>query len=106
MAVLTRDEYIRRIQERMSETPTDDEIAFLEDMTDTYDSLTPTGESVDWEAKYNELDATWRKRYTDRFNGDLSAVDDIEFIEHPGATVYEDEERPTRYEDLFVVEGK
>ena len=101
--VLNRDEFITRVQARMAETPTDEDISFLEDMTDTYDSLTPTNESVDWEAMYNELDATWRKRYTDRFNSTLDKVDDIEFIEHPDADGYEDEERPTRYEDLFIL---
>lgn len=44
---------------------TDDEaLSILEDVADTL-----TEEPEDWHEKYNQLDADWRKRYRDRFNG-------------------------------------
>ena len=44
---------------------TDDEaLSILEDVADTL-----VDEPEDWHEKYNQLDAEWRKRYRDRFNG-------------------------------------
>lgn len=42
----------------------DESLEILEDVADTL-----TDEPEDWHEKYNQLDADWRKRYRDRFNG-------------------------------------
>lgn len=69
MAVLSRDEYFAKLQERLAEDTTDEGIAFLEDMTDTYNDMEKRvkGDGVDWEKKYKELDDSWKKRYRHRF---------------------------------------
>jgi thiamine pyrophosphate-dependent acetolactate synthase large subunit-like protein len=62
--VLTKEEFLSKIKERIGENPTDEDISFVEDMTDTIDSLTQVD---DWQKKYEENDARWRKKYTERF---------------------------------------
>lgn len=68
MAVLTREDYLARIRERIGEDTSDTAIKFLEDMTDTYDSLKPQSEK-DWEKEYKNLDEQWRRKYMERFYG-------------------------------------
>lgn len=42
---------------------TDDEyIGYIEDFNDSIDE-----ESIDWKKKYDDLDNSWRERYTSRF---------------------------------------
>ena len=80
----------------------DEDIAFLEDMSDTYSDLeSRIGE--DWEMKYYALDQEWRQKYIDRFNGEVE--NDADFIKDPvGSDEEEIEyEKPKTYEDLFKV---
>lgn len=69
MSVRTREELITTVTSMFGESPTDEQISLLEDITDTVedyeDRLTDT---TDWKTKYEENDKEWRKRYTDRFN--------------------------------------
>lgn len=69
MSVLSKDDYFSRLHARLAEDKSDEGIAFLEDMTDTYLDLEnrAIGTGVDWEKKYKELDETWRARYRHRF---------------------------------------
>ena len=69
MAVLERDDFFARVQARIGEDSSDDAIAFMEDMADTYNAMEQkaTGDGVDWEKRYKELDESWKKRYTHRF---------------------------------------
>ena len=62
--VLTKEEFLSKIKERIGENPTDEDITFVEDMTDTIDSLSQGDE---WKKKFEENDAMWRKKYTERF---------------------------------------
>ena len=62
--VLTKEEFLSKIKDRIGENPTDEDIAFVEDMTDTIDSLSQGDE---WKKKFEENDAMWRKKYTERF---------------------------------------
>lgn len=80
MAVLSRDEYFNRLMDRVGTDTSDDAIKFIEDFTDTYNSITAGGGSTDdWEKKYKELDEAWRRRYTARFfSGDVFDVPDTE----------------------------
>lgn len=76
MAVLSRDEFFQKLHERMPNANADEDISFLEDMTDTYNDLENrvTNSNVDWERKYKENDAAWREKYKHRFfhGGDRS----------------------------------
>lgn len=66
MAVKTRDEILATIRARLGEDTSDDALAIIEDIDDTFKSY-ETSASEDWKSKYDELDSTWRKRYRDRF---------------------------------------
>lgn len=69
MSVLNREEFFAKLNTLLSEDTSDESIAILEDMTDTYNDMErkANGDGVDWEAKYKELDETWKKRYRHRF---------------------------------------
>lgn len=106
MAIKTKDELLNSIKEILGDnSTTDNAISLLEDLSDTYDSLQPKEdeeEKVDWEAKYNELDASWRKKYTDRFfqkNDDSEEQDD----QQGGASRTQEEMRAEEvsFDDLF-----
>lgn len=77
MAVLNREEFFARLDTRLANDTSDEGIAFLEDMTDTYNDLErkANGDGVDWESKYKALDESWKKRYRHRFfSGDTSGM--------------------------------
>lgn len=69
MAVRSREEILNSIRERVGEQNDDETIAFIEDVTDTFTDLETraNGDGVNWKEKYEENDASWRKKYTDRF---------------------------------------
>ena len=82
MAVLDRDNFFNRIRERLGDDDSEEALSYLEDMTDTWEDwehrANREGEE-NWEEKYNNLDAEWRKRYRDRFfNTPDGAEDDQE----------------------------
>lgn len=96
MAVSTKEDLIARISESFGENLSDDNISLLEDVADTIDSFS---DKEDWKTKYEENDASWRKRYKERFEG---KGDDI----HDDDTVIEPYDAPTKFEDLFTVESE
>lgn len=69
MAVLSREEYFNRLHEHLGTDSSDESIAFLEDMTDTYNDMESrrNNDGEDWEQKYHDLDKAWQKRYSNRF---------------------------------------
>lgn len=95
MAILNRDEFFSRIHEQVGTDTSDTSISFVEDMTDTYNSLESraNGDGEDWEKKYHDLDESWKKKYRHRFfnGGDRSVPDDRE-------------ETETRKEDITIDE--
>lgn len=57
----TPEELTRSLVELLGDRATEDvAISLLEDIADSIPS-------EDWEARYNELNNSWRKRYTERF---------------------------------------
>lgn len=72
MAVKTREEILKSFKTRLGENPDNDSISFLEDVTDTLDDFEKraNGDGTDWKTKYEENDANWRKKYTERFFSD------------------------------------
>ena len=106
MPVLSRDDYMTRIKSRFGESLTDDDVSFLEDMSDTYDDLAKRS-NEDYEKKYNdmitkydELDKSWRDKYTARFFGnDETSPDEVK--EEQTQDVQSDGEE-TDFEDLFT----
>lgn len=68
MAVLDRSQYFDRVRSIVGDRHDDDSIHFIEDMADTYESLsTRSASDIDWEKKYHENDQAWAERYRSRF---------------------------------------
>lgn len=96
MAVKTREELLASIRARVGEQTDDETIAFLEDVTDTLTDFETraNGGSEDWEQRYKDNDAEWRKKYTERF-----------FSNEPTKLTdpkpKDEEKNPKTFEDLF-----
>ena len=66
MAIVTKEDFIRRMNEKLGEDNSDEVLALIEDFSDTYDSLNVT-DTEDWKTKYEENDRAWREKYRNRF---------------------------------------
>lgn len=99
MAVLNRDDFMTRINERIGDDNSDDALAFIEDMTDTFDGLSSNNDKEKWEKKYNELDTMWRDKYKARFMSSGTSPKDVidEQIED-----IKDDGTETTFSDLFT----
>jgi len=69
MAILDKETLLQRLNERTQNDTSDEMLMFIEDMTDTLNDMSAKAENSggEWEQKYNELDASWKKKYRDRF---------------------------------------
>lgn len=69
MTFLLRDDYFKRVNEIVGDNTSDEALSFIEDMTETYDTLESRKKDneIDWEQKYKENDEAWRKKYRQRF---------------------------------------
>lgn len=98
--IKNKEELLSAFAELIGENNSDEVIAFLEDLTDTFDDF---GErlSEDWKSKYEENDRDWREKYTKRFYSgpDEEVVEEIEVIK-PDET----ESSVLEFEDLFEKE--
>ena len=99
MAVKTMEEILESLRGRFGDDPTDDDIAMLEDITDTFtDFEEKTSDATKWKNKYEENDKAWKKKYSDRFfskdDGNNDNSDDSD----------EPEDKPMKtFDDLFTV---
>lgn len=95
MAVKTREELLESIRTRVGEQTDDETISFLEDVTDTLTDFETraNGNGENWEQRYKDNDAEWRKKYTERF----FSSDPTE----PPVTKEPTETNPKTFEDLF-----
>ena len=91
----SKDELLAALRGVLGENQTDEAIALIEDVTDTFDAPTE-----DWEQKYKDNDAAWRKKYTDRFfsSGD---VDQGSGSNTETVINSDEEQKPLTYDDLF-----
>lgn len=87
MAKVTFDELRQQINAVVGERQDDEALNLLENAADTLNA------DEDWRAKYETVDAEWRKRYRDRFNGKGEEKEEPEEEE-------EDNEKIT-FDDLF-----
>lgn len=97
MAVKTREEILESLRGRFGEEPTDDDIAMLEDITDTFtDFEEKTNDATNWKNKYEENDKAWKKKYSDRFFSKDGGENNL---------IYEPDEPETMksFDDLFTV---
>ena len=97
MSVLSRDDYFNTIQSIAGTDTSDRMLSFIEDMTDTYNDLEhrASGDGVDWEQRYHELDESWKAKYKQRFfsGGGTSVV--------PHNEPPEEKPKDIDYDDLF-----
>ena len=112
MAVRSKDEIMQMIRDRIGESADDDTIHFVEDVTDTLEDYERrTGTAAEGAKRYNDNDAEWRKRYTERFFSPAPAGDkNINPYQDPAASPDPDpedpagHEAPKTYEELFTTE--
>ena len=98
MAIKSKAELLAVIQERFGGDTTDEVLAFIEDVNDTFTDLeTKANGESNWETKYKENDAAWRKRYRDRFfdGGDNPAPQPKDPFEEPETS------KTKTFEELF-----
>lgn len=100
MAIKTKDEIIKMVADRIGDDNSDEAIAFLEDVSDTFDDLearvSERADGEDWEARYRENDAAWRQRYKERFFNSVESEDP-----QPKKASEEEEVKNYTYEELF-----
>lgn len=98
MAVKTRDEIMEAIRKRIGEDTSDEAISLLEDVTDTFtDYETRVADKTDWKTKYDNLDASWRKKYMDRFSGKTG-----EEVKKEQEEQIKDDSEPRTFDELFT----
>lgn len=104
MAVRTITEILESVQTRLGDDTSDEAIAFVEDITDTLNDFeSKTKDEEDWKKRYEENDASWRKKYKDRFFGKGKPSE--EEIEDEFEDNEEVEEKTVKtFEDLFKTE--
>lgn len=108
MAVITKDDLLARVSGYIGEDDSDDAIGLLEDVSDTLNDFEARS-GTDWEKKYNENDANWRKRYMERFRSidvDKDTADQVEVVQQPeseATETHDDGENPEEItiDDLF-----
>lgn len=67
----TKDELLAALKGVLGDNQSDEAIALIEDVTDTFEAP-----AEDWEQKYKDNDAAWRQKYTERFfAGDVDQGD-------------------------------
>lgn len=97
--VKSKEELLASIKERLGEDSSDEAIALVEDITDTYDDMaTRVTEAGDWKSRYEENDALWRQKYRDRF---FNVPDGVDYQQEDEAE-YEETETPKTFDELFT----
>ena len=92
MAVISKEDLLKRISERIGDDNSDEALSLLEDVSDTIKDFEER-DSEDWKAKYEENDAKWRKKYRDRFENRAPNIEEKE--------EKEDTIEVKSYDDLF-----
>lgn len=96
MIIESREEYLRRVGERVGDSAED--IAFLEDMTDTYDNLVSLSDG-DTITRLTQENEELRRKYRERFFSPAADPDP-----EPDEPEEPDEEIKTKFEELFEEE--
>lgn len=99
MAVLTREQFMEKLNTLTDGKTDDDTLTMIQDFSDTFKSIEEKEdvEAVrgEYEEKLKTLDDTWRNKYRDAFfNGAEEKKDEEEEEE-------EEKEEPHTYEELF-----
>lgn len=103
MAVRDRDYILAGVKQMIGDNTSDEAIALMEDITDTItDYETKVADKTDWKAKYDEVDASWRRKYIERFSGKTGEENKNEQEEQ-----FKDDGEIRSFDELFTErEGK
>lgn len=104
MAVVKLTDLIKALSDKFGETPDDDALAIIENVTDTFNDVSGKVND-DWlqekarlEQAVIDKDNEWRKKYTERFmSGNPSDDKDIEYVQQEDKTP----ETEITIDDLF-----
>lgn len=90
MIIAGREDYIKRVSDYVGDRSEDADLSFIEDMSDTYDSIATQTAEIE---RLRSENADLRQKYKERFSGSRTQEDD---------KPEEVEELPKRtFEDLF-----
>lgn len=104
MAVRSKEEILSAVKGTVSDLTTNESIALMEDISDTYDDLLSkqNNDSEDWQKKYEENDKEWRRKYVERFESSAPQGEQNDNSLLPTVPENETEDNePQSYEDLF-----
>lgn len=96
MSVLNREEMLNKVQQFIGEDKSDEAIALLEDINDTFaddtnqelQTLRNTNQRLEQEKE--EIDKNWREKYKSRFfDGEINNNDDDDIDDTPKKLSYE-----------------
>jgi hypothetical protein len=95
MAIKSRDELLKSLNALIGDNSTDENLAILEDVTDTLkDYEEKTADQTEWKTKYEQNDADWRKKYRERFmSGETIKEEQEEDVEK--------DSKPLTFDSLF-----
>lgn len=110
MAVRKVEEIMESLKTYTKDRTDDDTLAFVEDMTDTINSLNDTTDwksKMDesdraWQKKLNDKDTEWRNKYKERFFSAEQPDTDQSETDQSGSNRREEPKKKTKFEDLFT----
>lgn len=96
MAIVSKEDLIKRLSEKFVDDNSDEVIQLTEDLSDTLNDFeSRVNDTEDWKTKFEENDIMWRNKYKDRFL-EPSDSNDNESQEQDG-----DENINVTFNDLF-----
>lgn len=100
MAVVSKEEILEAIKNKIGEDNSDETIALLEDISDTLNDYdTKTKDNTEWKTKYEENDKAWRERYKNRFFNNEGDDDEQGGKDIPDELLGD---TPTSFDSLFA----
>lgn len=98
MAVLTRDELTNMLADRFADTEDENDIAFMENITDTFDDLQTNANATQLRELQDRYSAL-QKKYRDRFFNSSGSDSDDEDLVKPTS---DPEPKIMKFDDLFT----
>ena len=96
MAIVSKEDLVRRLSEKFGDDNSDEVIQLTEDLSDTLNDFdSRINDTEDWKTKFEENDNMWRKKYKERFL-EPSGDDNSESHEQD-----DDEKANVTFNDLF-----
>lgn len=96
MAIVSKEDLIKRLSEKFGDDNSDEVIQLTEDLSDTLNDFdSRINDTEDWKTKFEENDNMWRKKYKDRF---LETSDSSDNESHEQD---DDENTSVTFNDLF-----